>query len=542
MEYKIIWKAITRTGTKIGYIISYFGEKRYGYYMSTENRARRLEAVRVHADAVIKSSLELKRERPSPLLADKIDIASGKPAADPEDSSVASNFAHQQDFMRVLTGLTALTGDGKYEALARENYKFHFDELLLENGLLRWGGHRYVDLVTLRDMGNKGLVHELKNDFPFYELMYSVDPKKTDTYIKAFWNAHVYEWRELEIGRHGRENDRGIQGIWDREFGDPEPFAPRSGLSFLNTGNDLIYSAAKLFRCDGDTGAVKWGENLYHMYVKSRAPGTGLGVYQFTQPIKKYDTDDCENTFSTYGDRAKRQLGPELGEGCLEGNVLLEGQAGTIYVIGPQVICEYVDAGTYNAGRMLEWARAGLAAFVRYGYVEETNMFRPMLADGRDLTGFELRRGGYYGPAGRVLRRYPASPRHLVSLIPIAARTGDGEIWSAARKIARALGLGDIGERPGEGAAPELGTDCASGSALMAFVRLYGLCGDEVYLRLAERIGDNIANTMFASGFCAMPGQGICDINTNVPLALLELEAALRGVPSDVPTTVYGRR
>ena len=511
--------------------------------MSNENRERRLEAVRTHADAVINSVKDICRVNSSPLLADKIDITTNRPSERPseckEGLSIVSNFAHQQNFMRILVGLTNLTGNKEYADLARANFKYHFDNLMLENGLFRWGGHHYLDLLTLENIGEKGLVHELKNDFPFYELMYEVNPEKAEVFVKSFWNAHVYEWKEFEIGRHSKENNRGISGIWDREFGDPAPFTPREGLSFMNIGNDLMYSAAKLYKCNGDAGAVKWGENLYHMYVKCRNPQTGLGAYQFTQPLQQCTTTDTDNTLSKYGDRAKRQFGPELGDNCLEGNMLFAGQADSIYVINPQVICEYADAGTYNADRMLEWARQGLSAFVKYCYIEETNMFRPMLADGQDLTGFVFPRNGYYGPAGKTITRYEAAPRFLVSLIPVAARTGDEYIWSVARKIAQAGGLGDIGSTIAKCGELKFETSCNSEGALMAFVRLYHLCGNENYLRMAEKIGDNIEDTMFTNGYCIAPGQKICDINTSVPLALLELEAALAGNPLAVPTTIY---
>ena len=79
--------------------------------MSNENRARRLEAVRTHANAVINSVKDICRTNSSPLLADKIDISTNKPSELEENLSIVSNFAHQQNFMRILVGLTNLTGN-----------------------------------------------------------------------------------------------------------------------------------------------------------------------------------------------------------------------------------------------------------------------------------------------------------------------------------------------------------------------------------------------------------------------------------------------
>lgn len=511
--------------------------------MNNKNRARRLEAVKRHADTILAAAGDIYRDDPTPLFSDYVDQDTMAPgiAGMPEftgDPGVMSNFAHQQDLMRTLAGLSAVTGDAKYIDRAHANYRYHFDHLMLPNGLFRWGGHRYVDLRTLHDLGVKGSVHELKNDFPFYELMYEVDPTKAEIYIKSFWNAHVYEWDAFEIGRHGRDNGRGIDHIWERSFGDPAPFTPRKGLSFMNTGNDLMYSAAKLYKTCGDAGAARWGENLYHMYVKSRHPKTGLGVYQFTQPIQQKTTDDFRLTDSMYGDRAKRQCGPELGADCLEGNMLTRSTAFTIYALNPQVICEYAEAGTENAAKMLEWARSGLEAFMKYAYIAETNEFRPLLADGQDLTGFVLRRDGYYGPAGRVFTRYPAGVNYLPALLSVAARTGDRELWAYAGKISSANGLGELGEAPGKPGRLNYETACASDSAVAALVHLYRQYPAPEYLSLASRIADNIVDALWHGGCFAASATGLCSVNISAPLALLELEAALSGREA-VPTTVY---
>src|SRR5690625_6100740 len=53
--------------------------------------------------------------------------------------------------------------------------RYHFNHLVDESGLLHWGGHKFINLKTLEDVGpkEKGYVHELKNCFPYYELMRS---------------------------------------------------------------------------------------------------------------------------------------------------------------------------------------------------------------------------------------------------------------------------------------------------------------------------------------------------------------------------------
>lgn len=108
--------------------------------------------------------------------------------------------------MRVLVGLSNLTGEAKYKQRVAENIRYYFDHYQDASGLLLWGGHRFVDLKTLQPQGpsEKEMVHELKNAYPYYDMMFAVDDKATARFIKAFWNAHVYDWKTLETSRHGK--------------------------------------------------------------------------------------------------------------------------------------------------------------------------------------------------------------------------------------------------------------------------------------------------------------------------------------------------
>lgn len=172
-----------------------------------------------------------------------------------------------------------------------------------------------MDLQTLSATGTRGDTadspHELKNAYPYYELMYEVNPTATAKFITAFWNAHVYNWRTLEISRHGQYGHEPGPN-WNSPFDDPAPYFETRGLSFLDAGTDLIYSGATLYKLTGDKGALLWTRRLADQYVKARNPQTKLGAYQFTQPQQQQPppTDETRDdyTFSQYGDRAKRPV------------------------------------------------------------------------------------------------------------------------------------------------------------------------------------------------------------------------------------------
>ena len=296
--------------------------------------SERLSSVKLFADTVLDKAGD-RYGHNSPLLADGVDPRTGKQMEwifPDGKAAVLSNFSAQQNLMRVLVGLTHLTGEAKYKQRAEANVRYYFDHYQDPSGLLLWGGHRFIDLRTLEPQGpsEKERVHELKNAYPYYDLMFAVNDKATARFIKAFWNAHVYDWKTLETSRHG-EYGKAMGSLWQSDFEQQPPFFATKGLSFLNAGNDLIYSASLLYQYDRDAGALTWSTRLAEQYVLPRDKKTGLGVYQFTQALKRADTLDDSDTHSKYGDRAQRQFGPELGPDALEGNMLLKGRTSTLY-------------------------------------------------------------------------------------------------------------------------------------------------------------------------------------------------------------------
>ena len=527
--------------------------------------AARLQLVKDYADTVLKDAADRYHPQdPSPLLAGGINVYTKEQlkwifpeSVDFPDGRVAvwSDFAVQQNFMRILAALTNLTGDPKYKDSAKAQYAYYFAHLQDKSGLLQWGGHRFVDLITLSGVGMRDGVpdspHELKNAFPYYELMYEVNPAATAKFITAFWNAHIYNWHTLETSRHGHYGmEPGPR--WDNAFDDPAPFFETLGLSFLDAGNDLIYSGAMLYKFTGDKGALLWTKRLADQYVKARNPKTKLGAYQFTQPRQQHPppTDETRNdyTFSEYGDRAKRQFGPDFpGHLVLEGTVLLSQQATTIYcdnaLMQIQVASTMGDAGK----DMVEATRIGMDAFVNLALIPEKNLLRPMLTDGTDLSGFEIKRRGYYGPKGRVLDPYPAGPEFMLSYARAFMLTGDPTLWKMARSSARAFGLGDIGATPGKQVQVNLATDNASADALFSVLDLFQQTHVNEYLDLGRAIGNNIVKQYYHHGYFTPYEDTICaNINAIEPYALLALDAAIRGstgygvTPEMVPYFING--
>lgn len=509
-----------------------------------EDRVR-LEAVIEFCENILKNGRDKYRETPSPLFSDGINVDTLEQIKwnfTDVGEVLVSNMAVQQNLFRTLTALSNLIGETKYKEAAMEAIRYHFDNLVDKSGLFHWGGHKFIDLKTLKPVGpvEKEFVHELKNCLPFYDLMYEVNPEATEKYIKAFWNAHVYDWDDLSVGRHGKYGLE-LGKLWDNELVCRPPYRESLGLSFINTGNDLIYAAATLYRLTGDEGALKWAKHLANQYVLARDEKTGLGAYQFTQPKKLEHTDDDNNTLCKFGDRVKRQFGPEFGGVALEAKILTPGGANSIYSKNALMQLQIAGDIDEDTKDMLEWTHRGLLSFAKYAYIPETNSFRYMFTDGTDLSGYILKRDGYNGKARRELKAHFANCGYLLSYSRAFLVTGDIELWKISRNIAKGNNLGELGNEPGKDASVNFETDCSDPIALFAIIDLYKATEYTEYLNLARVIGNNILKRSFNRGYFTKNSESInAKFDALEPLALVFLEAAAEGKLDVMPCFVNG--
>lgn len=505
----------------------------------------RMHAVIEFCNNVLTYGRDHYRDKPTPLFSDGINIDTLEQVKwnlPGKGEVIISNLAIQQNLFRTLTALSHVLDEPIYKDAAKDSIRYHFQHLADKSGLLQWGGHKFINLLTLEPVGpaEKNYVHELKNCFPFYELMYEVDANATTKFIQAFWNAHVYDWNELDIGRHGQYG-LDFETVWDRELVQLAPFRESVGLSFINTGNDLIYAAATLYQLTGDQDALKWAKHLAYQFVIARDEKTGLGAYQFTQPKKTAETDDDTNTLSKYGDRAKRQFGPEFGKIALEAKMLRATGANSIYSKNALIQLQLAESIGKNADEFLTWTVEGLKSFAKYAYIPETNSFRTMFIDGTDLTDYVLKRNGYYGKAGTKLRSYFAHFGFLLSYARAFLHTGDIELWDMARKIAKGNGIGDLGYEPGIGVEMNRDTDCSDPIALFAILDLYQATNCEEYLDIGRMIGNNIVHRSFHKGYFVKNEASIhAKFDALEPFALIALQAAIENKLHTIPDFVYG--
>ena len=186
------------------------------------------------------------------------------------------------------------------------------------------------------------------------------------------------------------------------------------------------------------------------------------------------------------------------------------------------------------------WAIEDLTAYARYAYDPDENAFRATLIDGTRLTPADRKREGYV--EARWLEKRPATGLHLWAYALAYRLSGDERMWRMTRAIARGLGLGDPGEKAGAVAAANFNTADTEPETIFALLELHKATRRDEFLRLAQRVGDNLMKREYHGGFFVANREApFCRLDSITPLALLHLEAAVRKLPVRLPEYEAGR-
>jgi len=495
---------------------------------------RYIAAVRTFADNVLALGTDHYGPTPTPLFVDGIDVDTHAPvkwkSRDGHEWALC-DFANQQNLLRTLDGLTALTGEPRYRAAAAAATRYALDHLD-RGGLLAWGGHMAYNATDARieSAENKGAMHELKSHYPYYEFLWQVDPAKTKTLMENIWRGHILDWSNLDFNRHAPKVKPGP--LWDSAYKGGPVFFWGHGLTFHNAGSDLYYDAAILSRLSGEAGPLVWAKRLAYRYVETRNPKTGLSGYQFSQD--KSAMCDEFNHPEIRGDRAEYFFAADF-----PGHVVVEGTLFPNYGDTPETserICEMIIADKLGAGgrEFSQWAVEELTAWGKVAFRTSDCKFIPMLTDGTSMEGYVIKKDGYYGPKGRVLRAGKAQPRHFWAYAMAYRQSGDPFMWEMARAIALGNGQGDIGAKAGVAPAG-LRVNTADPSALFGLLELYRATRSAVFLDAARQVGDAILKTRFNGGLFVARDRQFASFDRAEPLALLLLAATIEGRPQAVP-------
>ena len=487
-----------------------------------QNYSKRMETVIKHVeDALRYARCNVPGARYPNMLVNGYSVDTKKPTEwkHKGESYYPSNLTSQQNFLRVLVGLTNLTGDTRYRKIAEEQVSFWFDneDFMDKNGLLYAGEHSFIDVKSGAQLSYNE--HELKQVFPYWEFMYEVEPEGVKRYIEACWNAHVINWSNLCMNRHGYYN-KPMSTLWNSEYTDTSvDFNNGKNHAFQNAGDDLINMAFFLAEKTGEEGPELWGRRMLQKYIDTVNPVTGLSGAQYGE--------------MDGGDRFKLQY-PELGDTARERNFINKQKIRTIAGYDPLYLIDYAErTGDEEVMNFIIRSAEGTAKYV-YDW-EKGNFKTPMWSDGTDHRGYVIQRAGYHGVAGKVMGTAGESvyPVIVQGTVKTALTTKNELIWDMVRDMAKVFELGDIGTKPGENVS--LNMDCSRSDfeLALALLDLYENTKVRDYLTLAEKLGDNMIKeyNKLAEGKSKL---SYMQISREDMVALLRIEASVRGVPDAV--------
>ncbi len=428
-----------------------------------------------------------------------------------------SNLISQQNFLRVLVGLTNLTGEQRYRDIAEEQVKFWFKNYVDKNGLLYGGEHTLVDVKTGKILSY--LEHELKQVFPYWEFMYEADPEGIRRYLDGCWNSHIRDWSNLSMNRHGLYNEP-MSDMWDSEYTDTSiDFNNGHNLAFQNAGDDFMNFAFFISEKTGEEKPKIWARRMLQKFMDTVNPDTGLSGAQ-------YGEIDGE-------DRLYLQYGPEFGELAKEYNFINKYKIKTIAGYVPQYLIKY--AQSMNDQEVMDYIINSVEGTAKYVYDAENHKLKtPMWSDTTSLRGYVLKRAGYQGVAGKKLADGETTHPEVFHGVVQTYLAAERElIWQFARDLGKGFGVGDIGTAPGENVNLDMETTSTSTEVAFTLLDLYYNTGCSEYLTLAEKIGENMIDAYieFKEGRTNLSYMAI---NREDMVALLRIEAAVRNLPDAV--------
>lgn len=176
----------------------------------------------------------------------------------------------------------------------------------------------------------------------------------------------------------------------------------------------------------------------------------------------------------------------------------------------------------------IQWSLEELTAWGKVAYRREDNTFVPMCYDGTVVEGYVCKEDSRLGLKGSRLEAVPLKITDLWAYTLAYCLTKDAFMWEMARNIVLANDFGDLGATVDDQPKLNLQTDLSDPYAMVVFLELHRRIGKEAFLKMAQRIGDNILAHRLYKGFVSPDGQyTFTKLDAVDPLALLHLHAAL---------------
>ena len=473
----------------------WIGRNRLGTDAIENNRF--LKAASLFADTAVQYGRDRYSGKEMPLFADYLHInhvkaprsmTSHRTGTEPKPT-VWSFFQNQQNLMRLLASLSQFTGDSKYVRAAGEAAGYMFNNYWYpESGVLHWGGHGYVDLVTGNTYGMKGVVHEIEDVYPYWELLRAVDPDRGEMLMKGIWEANIKDWDALHYNRHGHfKKQVDHANTWNRPWNGYKAPKISGDLSFISVALDLAYAAYSLGYQKQEEAPRIWAERLLNLIIKQRAPETGIWP-NLVHP------QSGKRGLNVFGRKYPQATEPRVYVGNQLNHMITQ-------MMGMLTIVENAE----KYGRIGEMAHIKAAVaqhiigFLDASYDPKSNTLKSIVIDGTDLTDFRIE-----GPFRDAKLYFGAKeggaflPQNITPLFTsVCARGyrvsgGKSAFRDYLRTMFRAFGIGDIGVDKNAPPSLNFDTTALEPAYIFALVDLYRVEPKAEFLAMAERIGYNL--------------------------------------------------
>ena len=460
----------------------------------------------------------------TPLFADGIDVETKTPMV-AANGDVICNFAFQQYLLRGLVGLSSLTGEQKYRRAASDATDYVLKNMVnARSGLIHWGCHVYWDLKTDGPRFDPHNSHELKHDFPYYELLYEVNPQATTRFIESYWNAHVDlddPW--MMFGRHAHMERPGPRGK-----------AKPGELAFTLSAADLFCAAGFLFSKTNDPVWRGRAVGLAERFARLNDPKTGLGPAIL---------DAHDPAF----DREAHRL--SLGHlGVTVRNLLINyGRRSDSYALGQLYLAETLSGD--SAARFRQWALQDLVAYARYCYDEQSRAFYEMRrTDTAERIHFSqvhvvpTHGSGNYFSFPMRFRGNKGLPLLFLAYARGYKLTNDKRLKDTVEKCLDILELERGKPATLSGVADGFLKSDFAACLIQGLLDLYEAEGDDWYVEAARGVADDALSHFFTGDFFVdWPNEFPSSrVNQSLPLAMLRLYAVLNKGQVALPQDVGG--
>ena len=458
---------------------------------------RFLKAACLFADTAIQYGRDRYSGKSMPLFADCLHVehlkaprsmTSHRTGTEPEPA-VWSFFQNQQNLMRLLGSLSQFTGDSKYVSTAAEAAEYMFSNYWhRESGVLHWGGHGYVDLVSGNTYGMKGVVHEIEDVYPYWELLRAVDPDRGEMLMKGIWEANIKDWNALHYNRHGDFKKRADHAnTWNRPWNGYKDPDINADLSFISVALDLAYAAYSLGYQKQEEAPRIWAERLLNLIIKQRDVDTGIWPNLVHPQISR-------RGLNVFGRRYPQATEPRVYVGNQLNHTVTQ-------MMGMLTIIE--NAQKYSRiGEMVhikEAVEQHIIGFLDASYDKGKNKLKSIIIDGTDLTDFRIE-----GPFRTEKLYFGAKeggsflPQNITPLFTSVCgrgyRISEGrkEFRDYLRDMFKAFGVGDIGADKNSQPLLNFSTNALEPAYIFALIDLYRVEPKVEFLAMAEQIGDNL--------------------------------------------------